>query len=112
MSVLLAIATGVLFGLGVFQVLRRDLIKTAIGFYILFTAINLFIMAAGAFEGEVPAYATEAENGQVSDPLVQALVLTAVVISFGSYGLLLALIRMSSTRFETVDSDSVDNLQA
>ncbi len=122
MTSLFAIVTGILFGIGVFQVLRRDLIKVAMGFYILFTAINLFILAVGAFPGEVPAYveagtpagATVAEavpNGQPSDPLVQALILTAIVISFGSYALLLGLINIASQRFGTVDSDQVDNLQ-
>lgn len=115
MSEFLAIATGVLFGLGVFQLLRRDLIKSAMGFFILFTAINLFLFAAGAFDGEVPAYVNSATNevageGQASDPLVQALVLTAIVISFGSYAVLLGLINLASTRFKTVDIDEVDKL--
>ncbi len=120
MTAIFAIATGILFGLGVFQLLRRDLIKTAMGFYILFTAINLFLLAAGAFDGEVPAYvvnhavssAEEAiPQGQPSDPLVQALILTAIVISFGSYALLLGMINIASRRFHTVDSDEVNNLK-
>lgn len=114
MSEILAVATGVLFGLGVFQILRRDLIKAAMGFFILFTAINLFIFASGALDGTVPAYVDEATNtvvgGQPSDPLVQALVLTAIVIGFGSYAVLLALINLSANRFKTVDSDSVNEL--
>ena len=44
MNVLFAIATGIMFGLGVLQVLRRDLIKAAMGFYIMFTAINLSLI--------------------------------------------------------------------
>lgn len=111
MSVLLAISTGIMFGLGVFQVLRRDLIKSAMGFYILFTAINLFLLAAGAFDGEVPAYTTEVSKGQPSDPMVQALILTAIVISFGSYAALLGMIYLASRRFSTVDSDKVNRLQ-
>jgi multicomponent Na+:H+ antiporter subunit C len=123
MNDLFAITTGILFGLGAFQLLRRDLIKTAMGFYVLFTAINLFMLAVGAFDGEVPAYvakgtastgtiAQAVPDGQPSDPLVQALILTAIVISFGSYALLLGLINIASRRFGTIDSDSVDNLKA
>jgi len=111
MSVLLAIATGIMFGMGVFQVLRRDLIKAAMGFYILFTAINLFLLAAGAFEGEVPAYTTEMNKGQPSDPMVQALILTAIVISFGSYAALLGMIYLASRRFASIDGDQVDRLK-
>ncbi|MCU0514341.1 MAG: sodium:proton antiporter [Anaerolineae bacterium] len=112
MNVLFAIATGIMFGMGVFQLLRRDLIKAAMGFYILFTAINLLFLAVGAYDGVIPAYAgLPAQGRQTSDPLVQALILTAIVISFGSYALLLGLIAVSSRRFKTVDSDEVDHLK-
>lgn len=113
MNVLFAIATGIMFGLGVFQVLRRDLIKAAMGFYILFTAINLLFLAVGAFNGQAPAYvnANNQTPAQPSDPLVQALILTAIVISFGSYALLLGLVAVTSRRFKTVDSDEVDQLK-
>lgn len=111
MSVLLALATGIMFGLGVFQILRRDLVKSAMGFYILFTAINLLFLAVGAYDGRLAAYVQNVTRGQISDPLVQALLLTAIVISFGSYAFLLALITISSRRYNTVDSDSVDKLK-
>jgi multicomponent Na+:H+ antiporter subunit C len=111
MNVFFAIATGAMFGLGVFQLLRRDLVKSAMGFYILFTAVNLLFLAVGAFNGQVPAYATSVSQGQVSDPLVQALLLTAIVISFGSYAFLLGLINVSSRRYQTIDPDSVDQLK-
>jgi multicomponent Na+:H+ antiporter subunit C len=113
MSILFAIATGVMFGLGVYQLLRRDLIKAAFGFYILFTAINLFLLAAGVFEGTAPAYVDEQNRvigARASDPLVQALILTAIVISFGTYTLLLSFIVLASRRFKTVDSDEIDDL--
>ncbi|MBL8162499.1 MAG: NADH-quinone oxidoreductase subunit K [Anaerolineae bacterium] len=113
MNVLFAIATGIMFALGVFQLLRRDLIKTAMGFYILFTAINFLLLAVGAFDGQIAAY-VDANNqtaAQPSDPLVQALILTAIVISFGSYALLTAFIVVSSRRFRTVSTDGIDRLQ-
>lgn len=115
MNDLFAISTGIMFGLGVFQLLRRDLIKTAMGFYILFTGINFFLLAVGVFDGQVPAYVNAkthvVEGGQPSDPLVQALLLTAIVISFGSYALLLGLINLLSKRFNTIDSDEINELQ-
>ena len=111
MNVVLAISVGIMFALGVFQILRRDMIKTAMGFYILFTAINLLFIAVGAFNGQLPAYSQNLERGPVSDPLVQALLLTAIVISFGSYAILLGLIAISSRRYKTVDSDTMDNLK-
>lgn len=112
MDLIFAAALGILFGVGVFQLLRRDLIKSAMGLGILFTAINLFFIAAGAFEPEVPAYADQYADGSTpSDPLVQAMILTAVVVSFGSYALLLSIISVVSTRFNTLNSDEVDGLK-
>jgi len=111
MSVLFALATGVMFGLGVFQLLRRDMVKSAMGFYILFTAINLFFFAVGAFNGQAPPYAQNVDKTTTSDPLVQALILTAIVISFGAYALLLGLISASARRYKTADLDTLDRLK-
>jgi multicomponent Na+:H+ antiporter subunit C len=106
-----SLTLGALFAIGVFQLLRRDLIKSVIGFSLLFTGVNLFLLAAGAFRGEVPPYTSNVEQGlQTSDPLVQALILTAIVVSFGSFALLLAMVNIASRRYRTVDSDEITNL--
>ncbi|MEM9950556.1 MAG: sodium:proton antiporter [Chloroflexota bacterium] len=110
-DVIYAVALGLLFAIGVFQLLRRDLIKSVIGFGILFTGVNLFLLASGAFRGDVAPYTTNVDQGlQTSDPLVQALILTAVVVSFGSYALLLAMVNIASRRYGSVDSDELSNL--
>ena len=107
-----ALAIGILFGIGVFQLLRRDLIKAAIGFAILFSAINLFFVAVGAFEGEFAPYASNVEAGrQASDPLIQALILTAIVVSFGSFSLVLGFVNIISRRYDTVDSNDINKLK-
>ncbi len=111
MNLIFALATGIMFAFGVFQLLRRDMVKSAMGFYILFTAINLFFFAVGAFNGQLPAYTDAAEAAPVSDPLVQALILTAIVISFGSYAILLGLISTSARRYKSADLDTLDELK-
>lgn len=138
MNDMFAIATGILFGLGVFQLLRRDLIKVAMGFYMLFAAINLLFIAVGFFDGNQAPYIYPNESygsalyldedgnlerrtitgeGQEqvlatpSDPLVQALILTAVVISFGSYALFLAMVNQNSIRKGHIDADQLNGLQ-
>ncbi|MDZ4768475.1 MAG: NADH-quinone oxidoreductase subunit K [Chloroflexota bacterium] len=111
MNILFALATGIMFSLGVFQLLRRDMVKSAMGFYILFTAINLLFFAVGAFNGSAPAYAQNVGVEPVSDPLVQALILTAIVISFGTYAILLGLISTSARRYKTADLDQLDQLK-
>ncbi|MBK9124106.1 MAG: NADH-quinone oxidoreductase subunit K [Chloroflexi bacterium] len=119
MNVIFAVVTGILFGLGVFQLLRRDLVKVAMGFYILFTAINLFFLAVGAYNGETAAYvvprkvttlAEAVPQGVPSDPLVQALLLTAIVISFGSYALLLGMLNVVAQRNKSLNTDRMNNL--
>ncbi len=132
-----AIATGILFGLGVYQLLRRDLIKVAMGFYMLFAAINLLFLAVGFFDGNQAPYiypdesygsalylgedgtiqrrlitneGTQKVEAMPSDPLVQALILTAIVISFGSYALFLAMIHQSSSRNNNIDAKQLDGL--
>jgi multicomponent Na+:H+ antiporter subunit C len=111
MNILFAGATGLMFGLGIFQLLRRDMVKSAMGFYILFTAINLFFFAVGAFNGQSPAYSQNVDKTTTSDPLVQALILTAIVISFGSYAILLGLISASARRYKTADLDTLDQMK-
>lgn len=113
MNVVFAIATGIMFAFGVFLLLRRDLIKSAMGFYVLFTAINFLLLAVGAFNGDVAPYVDDQNQiaGQPSDPMVQALILTAIVISFGSYSLLTAFIAVASRRFRSVDTDDIDKLK-
>ncbi len=107
-----AVAIGMLFGIGVFQLLRRDLIKAAIGFAILFSAINLFFVAVGAFEGDFAPYVSNVEaERSTSDPLVQALILTAIVVSFGSFSLVLGFVNIISRRFDTVDSNDINKLK-
>ncbi len=107
----MAAAIGTLFGMGVFQMLRRDLVKAAMGFALLFNAVNLFILSTGAYRGASAPYTTNLADGKAtSDPLVQALILTAIVVSFGSYALLLAMVNLVSRRFNRIDSDEVKEL--
>jgi multisubunit Na+/H+ antiporter MnhC subunit len=79
------------------------------GFALLFASVNLLLLAVGAFEGTNAPY-TDLGN-EPSDPLVQALILTAIVVSFGSFSLLLGLVNIVSTRFQTIQTDEVDQLQ-
>jgi multicomponent Na+:H+ antiporter subunit C len=109
MDLLQALAIGVMFGVGVFQLLRRNVIRTAIGMLILSNAVNLFLLATGAYDGVVDAYANL--TGQRSDALPQALVLTAVVISLAGFSFVLALLYAISMRLGTADSDEIDRLK-
>jgi multicomponent Na+:H+ antiporter subunit C len=108
MELLTAIAVGTLFGVGIFQLLRRNVIRSAIGIVLLGNAINLFLLSSGAYEGIAPAYTTAA--GQRSDALPQALVLTAIVIGMGSLAFVLSLLIMVAARERTSDMDKIAGL--
>ena len=109
MDLLKALAIGAMFGIGIFQILRRNMIRSAIGLIIIANAVNLFLLTTGAYQGVVAAYANA--NGQRSDALPQALVLTAIVISMAGFSLVLALLLVLSERYRTTDSDEIAELR-
>jgi multicomponent Na+:H+ antiporter subunit C len=87
-TVVLAALLGCLFAFGTFLLLRRDLVAVIWGTAIVSQAANLYLLTMGGFVEAsfeaVPVLATHGgEAPETTDPLVQALVLTAIVISFG-----------------------------
>lgn len=109
MDIVTAVAVGSLFALGIFQMLRRNVIRSAMGLMILANAINLFLLSTGAYRGVEAAYS--GNPGPRSDALPQALILTAVVISMGGTAFVLALLYVISERYQTSDQDEVSNLR-
>jgi multicomponent Na+:H+ antiporter subunit C len=109
MELLTALAVGTLFGIAIFQMLRRNVIRSAIGIILLGNAINLFLLSTGAYNGLAAAYTDAA--GQRSDALPQALVLTAIVISMGGLAFILSMLYIVSARYETTDLDEVTGLK-
>lgn len=90
MELLLPLLCALLIGAGVFLVLSRALIRVIIGLSMISYGVNLGILVAGAgVEQESPPLLSVV--GPYNDPLPQALILTAIVIGFGTTGLLLVL---------------------
>jgi multicomponent Na+:H+ antiporter subunit C len=108
MELLNALAVGTLFGIAIFQILQRNVIRSAIGLILLGAAINLFLLSTGAYQGIVAAY--DGLVGQRSDALPQALILTAIVISMGGISLVLSMLYVLSARYRTSDLDEIDEL--
>jgi len=107
-SVALAVVVGGLFALATFLLLRRDLVRVVWGLAILTQAANVYLITMGGIrEGThdlVPVLAGHgSEVPQTADPLVQALVLTAIVISFGTTALALALTYRAYQENESMD---------
>jgi multicomponent Na+:H+ antiporter subunit C len=109
MELLTAIAIGALFSIAIFQMLRRNVIRSAIGLILLSNAINLFLLSTGAYRGVAAAY-TDMAAGR-SDALPQALILTAIVISMGGIALVLSMLYIVSARYKTSDLDEVKGLR-
>jgi multicomponent Na+:H+ antiporter subunit C len=110
MTLLFALAVAILFGTGAFLLLKNDLLRVVAGVIMISNAAALFIMATGLFRGVAPIYPL-AENAVVSDPLVQAMVLTAIVISFGVTALLLSLVYRVYMVHQSID-DGTDTEEA
>jgi multicomponent K+:H+ antiporter subunit C len=93
----LAISIGVLFGSGVWLVLRPRTFQVITGLLLLSYAVNLFIFLMGhAKLNQAPITPTaDIDPAQFADPIPQALVLTAIVIGFASTGLYLVVMLAS-----------------
>ena len=94
-EIVMSASIGVLTACGVWLILRPRTFQVVIGLSLLSYAVNLFILSMGrlrmAAAPIVPA-AASVDPGQYADPLPQALVLTAIVISFAMTALLLVVL--------------------
>jgi multisubunit Na+/H+ antiporter MnhC subunit len=107
-GVLIAIMA-VLFACGVYAMLERSLTRVLIGFLLLGNAANLLLLIVMGEPG-LAAFFGEVDKSHMSDPLPQALTLTAIVITFAVSALLLALIYRSWQlgQADTVTDDEED----
>ncbi|MFN3613340.1 MAG: Na+/H+ antiporter subunit C [Rubrimonas sp.] len=87
MELLLALAIGAMTASGVYLVLRARTFPVIIGVAMLSYAVNVFLFATGRIVVNMPPLVGANPDGY-TDPLPQALVLTAIVISFGMSALI------------------------
>jgi len=115
-NVLLAIAVGVLFGVGLYLMLRRSFVKLIIGLSLIGHAANLLIFTSGGLVRGAPpiipddATALAGAPGQdFTDPLPPALILTAIVIGFAITAFAIVLIKRS---YEEIGTDDLDRMRS
>ena len=82
MELLIASAVGLLTAAGLYLILRLHTFPVILGLSLLSYAVNIFIFTAGRVAPGIPPIINQTALGYI-DPLPQALVLTAIVISFG-----------------------------
>ena len=108
MEILIALAVGVLTSCGVWLVLRQRTFQLLMGLALLAYGVNLFIFSMGSLSvGAEPIIraGVPADLLHYTDPLPQALVLTAIVISFATTALFLVVLLASRG---LTDTDHVD----
>ena len=94
MESMLSILVGIFFAVSVYLMMSRYIIRIILGIAVLGNAVNLLIFTAGRLMREVPpiiAPDAMTPDGATANPLPQALILTAIVISFSFLAFLLVL---------------------
>ncbi len=88
---------------------QRDLLRLIVGIVLISNASVLFVMASGLSRGEVPIYPLG--DALPSDPLVQAMALTALVIGSSTAALLLALVYRLYVSHRSIDIEDLSKAE-
>lgn len=110
MEWVLVILIGVLYGGGIFMLLRRSMVKLLIGLTLLGNGANLLIFLLGRItKGKPPVIDSLSKvfTDAYADPIPQALILTAIVIGFGLQAFAIVLLKRV---YVLVNSDDLDDL--
>lgn len=96
-GLMMALVIGVLFATGTYLLLQRTAIRLILGLSLLGHGVNLLLFSGGGFKRGLPPIVADKEafTGDISafvDPLPQALILTAIVISFGITAFMVVLV--------------------
>jgi multicomponent Na+:H+ antiporter subunit C len=106
MNLFVALVVAILFGTGATQLLKHDLFRVVVGLMLISNAASLTVIASGLRRGQAPIYPL-VPGEPVSDPLTQAMTLTALIIGFATTALLLAMAYRVYTTHRSVDLDDL-----
>lgn len=115
MTLLLALCVTVIFAVSIYLILGRELKEVAMGVFLLGHAANLAILAVSG-QPILPTGAIKvppvlgASNASLVDPVPQALILTAIVISFAVMAFLLTLLVMTHRSADALDINKLANM--
>lgn len=111
MEAWMSIIVGVLFAVSIYLMLSKHIIRILIGVGILANAVNLLIFTNGRLAREVPPIIPQGSDvlqTASANPLPQALILTAIVISFSFFAFLLVL---GYRAYQELGSDNADEMR-
>jgi multicomponent Na+:H+ antiporter subunit C len=107
LSVTLVIVMATMFACGIYLMLERSLTRVVLGFLLVGNAVNLLIILMAGPSGLAPIVDDPSTDPrQYTDPLPQALLLTAIVITFAVSAFMLALIYRS---WRLANADDLDD---
>ena len=109
-SAVLIVVMAVLYAVGVYFLLERSMTRVLLGFLLVGNATNLLLLTMVGKVGSAPIVEDGVSASEMTDPMPEALILTAIVITFGVSAFLMALIYRSwrLERHDDVDDDPDD----
>ena len=111
MELLLILVIGLLYTGGVYLILRRSMVKLLLGIMLLGSATNILIFVLGGIVKGKPPVMNSTQSvldSTYADPVPQALILTAIVISFALTAFAIVLLKRVYALLETDDLDNLN----
>jgi multicomponent Na+:H+ antiporter subunit C len=108
-NLVLTVLVGVLFAAGVYLLLARSITRALIGVLLMSNGANILYLVASGAAGRAPIVGGD-DDTRMSDPLPQAMVLTAIVITLGMTAFILAMAHRSwqLSKSDVVEDDVED----
>jgi multicomponent Na+:H+ antiporter subunit C len=110
MNLVFALAAASLLGIGAYLILHRDLVRLVLGVVVISQAAVLTLLASSLQRGAPAIYPLP--EGTISDPLSQAMALTAIVIGMAVTALLLVLVLRVALAFGSEQLEEVAEEEA
>jgi multicomponent Na+:H+ antiporter subunit C len=112
MEAVFSILVGIFFSVAIYLMLSRHSVRLLLGIAILGNAVNLLLLTAGRLTREVPPIIGAGQDtlaSSAANPLPQALILTAIVISFCFFCFLMVLVWRA---FQALKTDDTHEMRA
>jgi multicomponent Na+:H+ antiporter subunit C len=107
METCMSVVVGILFAIGTYLILSKRILRIILGVSIIGHGVNLLILASGGLKKGGPPLLGLKET-TITDPLPQALILTAIVINFATTALFLVL---SYRAYKVLGTDNMEQLR-
>ena len=113
MEVFFVIAFGSIISAAVYLLLSRNVLRIVLGLLLISNGVNLSIFTAGRIGPKLPPLVAEGQSllPETANPLPQALILTAIVISFSLTAFTVVLFERTQSALDTLDTDAMREVE-